>query len=36
MVTVPTRSAPALAAIEKLTVPLPLPLSPLVMAIHGA
>src|SRR5258707_316880 len=35
IVRVPAREAPELAAIEKVTLPLPLPLAPLVIASHG-
>ena len=36
MVTVPVRAVPELAAMLSVTVPLPVPLLPLVMVIHGA
>jgi hypothetical protein len=36
IVTVPVRSAPVFAAIASCTVPLPDPLPPEVMPIHGA
>jgi len=36
MVTVPVRAGPEFAAMLRFTVPLPVPLAPLVMAIHGA
>jgi hypothetical protein len=36
MVSVPVRAAPVLAAMAKLTVPLPVPLAPDVIVIHAA